>query len=59
MVVPRRHLHLFLKLLVGWWVVMAPGVIYIGAWPWLKAVGLASLGLALVFVVGELAFGRD
>lgn len=48
-----------MKLLVGWWVVMSPGLIYIGAWPWLKAVGLASVGLALVFVVGELAFGRD
>jgi hypothetical protein len=37
---------------------MAPGVLYIGLWPWVKAVGLASIGLLLIFVVGEIAFGR-
>lgn len=58
MVIPRSHLGLFLKLLLVWFVLMAPGLVYVGPWTWIKAVGLATVGLVLVFLVGELAFGK-
>ena len=58
MVVPRAHLSLFLKLLAAWGVLMAPGALYMGLWPWARAVGLAAAGLALVFLVGEAIFGK-
>jgi hypothetical protein len=57
--VPKHHLRLFLKLLAVWLVLMAPGLFYMGPWPWIKAVGLATVGLVLVFLVGEFAFGRS